>query len=37
MGLTQLPQAAMKLNENHRLAWILQRAEVEGLPKGLGL
>lgn len=37
MGLTQLPQAAMKLDENHRLAWILQRADVEGLPKGLGL
>lgn len=37
MGLTQLPQAAMKLDENHRLAWILQRAEVAGLPQGLGL
>ncbi len=37
MGLTQLPQAAMKLEENHRLAWLLQRAEVEGLPPGLGL
>jgi maleylpyruvate isomerase len=37
MGLTQLPQAAMKLDENHRLAWLLQRAEVDGLPQGLGL
>lgn len=37
MGLTQLPQAAMKLDEKHRLAWLLQRAEVDGLPRGLGL
>jgi hypothetical protein len=37
MGLTQIPQAALKLNEKHRLAWLLQRAEVEGLPKGPGL
>ncbi len=37
MGLTQLPQAAMKLDEKHRLAWLLQRAEVDGLPQGLGL
>ena len=37
MGLTQLPQAAMKLPEKHRLAWLLQREDVEGLPKGPGL
>ncbi len=37
MGLTQIPQAALKLQENHRLAWLLQRAEVEGLSTGPGL
>ena len=37
MGLTQIPQAALKLNEKHRLAWLLQRTDVEGLPKGPGL
>lgn len=37
MGLTQLPAAAMKLDERHRLAWLLQRAEVDGLPEGPGL
>ncbi len=37
MGLTQIPQAALKLNEKHRLEWLLQRADVEGLPKGPGL
>jgi len=37
MGLTQLPQAAMKLPEKQRLAWLLQREDVEGLPKGPGL
>ena len=37
MGLTQLPQAALRLAPSHRLAWLLQRAEVEGLPKGPGL
>ena len=37
MGLTQIPQAAMKLPEHHRLAWLLQRAEVDGLPQGPGL
>lgn len=36
MGLTQLPKAALQLPENQRLAWLLQRTEVEGLPKGLG-
>lgn len=37
MGLTQIPQAAMELPEKHRLAWLLQRVEVDGLPKGPGL
>lgn len=37
MGLTQLPAAAMALDERHRLAWLLQRAHVEGLPTGPGL
>ena len=37
MGLTQLPQAAMKLPEKQRLAWLLQRETVEGLPAGPGL
>lgn len=36
MGLTQLPGAALQLPENQRLAWLLQRTDVEGLPKGLG-
>ncbi len=37
MGLTQLPADAMKLNEKLRLAWLLQRIDVEGLPKGPGI
>jgi hypothetical protein len=37
MGLTQLPADAMKLNEKLRLAWLLQRTDVPGLPKGPGL
>ena len=37
MGLTQLPRAAMQLDEHTRLAWLLQRAEVEGLPAGPGI
>ena len=36
MGLTQLPKAALQLPENQRLAWLLQRTDVDGLPKGLG-
>jgi maleylpyruvate isomerase len=36
MGLTQLPKAALQLPENQRLAWLLQRTNVEGLPKGIG-
>lgn len=37
MGLTQIPQAAMELSDKHRLAWLLQRVEVDKLPKGPGL
>lgn len=37
MGLTQLPQASLALSPQHRVAWLLQRAHVEGLPLGLGL
>jgi len=37
MGLTQLPQASLQLSPAHRLAWLLQRADVDGLPKGPGL
>jgi maleylpyruvate isomerase len=36
MGLTQLPKVALQLPENLRLAWLLQRVEVDGLPRGLG-
>lgn len=37
MGLTQIPRAALELPEKHRLAWLLQRVEVEGLSTGPGL
>ena len=37
MGLTQLPAAANALDERTRLAWLLGRIEIEGLPEGLGL
>jgi hypothetical protein len=37
IGLTLIPQAALALNDKHRLAWLLQRVEVEGLPQGPGL
>ena len=37
MGLTQLPAAAMALPEKQRVAWLLQRTRVEGLPEGPGL
>lgn len=36
MGLTQLPKAALQLPENQRLAWLLRRTDVDGLPQGLG-
>ena len=32
MGLTVLPEAAAKLTPNHRLAWLLGRVAVDGLP-----
>ena len=32
MGLTVLPEAAAKLSPNHRLAWLLGRIAVDGLP-----
>ena len=37
MGLTQLPGFAMKLPEKQRLAWLLRRTHVEGIPEGPGL
>lgn len=37
MGLTQLPGAAMDLDDRTRLAWLLRRTEVEGLLTGPGL
>lgn len=37
MGLTLLPKAALQLPENQRLAWLLQRTKVDGLPQGPGL
>ena len=37
MGLTQLPGYAMKLPERQRLAWLLRRTHVEGIPEGPGL
>lgn len=33
MGLTDLPSVALQLPPKHRLAWLLGRVEVEGLPK----
>jgi maleylpyruvate isomerase len=37
MGMTVLPDAALHLSPNHRLAWLLRRVDVEGLatPDGL--
>ena len=37
MGLTQLPAYAMKLPEKQRLAWLLRRTHVDGIPEGPGL
>lgn len=31
MGLTNLPAEAMKVTPNHRVAWLLGRAEIDGL------
>jgi hypothetical protein len=33
MGMTGLPQAALALPPAQRLAWLLGRVEVEGLPE----
>lgn len=33
MGLTDLPHGAMQLPPAHRLAWLLGRVDVEGLPQ----
>jgi len=32
MGMTELPQEALAAEPRHRLAWLLGRAEIEGLP-----
>ena len=37
MGLTQLPAAALALPDRLRLAWLIRRASVDGLPDGPGL
>ena len=37
MGLTQLPARAQELPEKLRVAWLIRRASVEGLPEGPGL
>lgn len=37
MGLTQFPAAAMALPDKQRVAWLIQRESVEGLPQGPGL
>lgn len=37
MGLTLLPAAANDLPEHERVAWLLGRLDVEGLPEGPGL
>ena len=31
MGLTELPSQAMRVSDHHRVAWLLGRAEIEGL------
>ena len=37
MGLTQIPAAALAVPDRQRLAWLIQRTSIEGLPKGPGL
>lgn len=37
MGLTLLPALANRLVDHERVAWLLGRLDVEGLPKGPGL
>jgi maleylpyruvate isomerase len=31
MGMTELPREAMSVSDHHRLAWLLGRAEIDGL------
>ena len=36
MGLTELPPEALRAGDHHRVAWLLGRAEIEGLgPAGI--
>jgi maleylpyruvate isomerase len=36
MGLTELPPEAMRVGDHHRVAWLLGRADIEGLgPAGI--
>jgi hypothetical protein len=36
MGMTALPPEAMSVSEHHRLAWLLGRADIDGLtPAGI--
>jgi hypothetical protein len=36
MGMTGLPEAALAVDDHHRLAWLLGRATIDGLePAGL--
>ena len=36
MGMTDLPRLALAVSPNHRVAWLLGRAEIEGLdPAGI--
>lgn len=37
MGLTLLPEAANALPEHERVAWLVGRLDIDGLPKGPGL
>jgi len=37
MGLTILPQEALALAPAERLAWLVGRAQPEGLPQSVGL
>jgi hypothetical protein len=32
MGLTDLPPEAMSVTDHQRLAWLLGRGEIDGLP-----
>jgi maleylpyruvate isomerase len=32
MGMTELPSEAKSVSDHHRLAWLLGRAEIDGLP-----